>query len=132
MIDLAEAEGVEFFFNHKIWDVTLSTATLHMGETEKGEWTDLQYDKVFGADGAFSRIRHGMQRQSMFDYSQEFMEIGYKELHIPANADGSPKIDIHSLHIWPRGNFMLMGLANLDNSFTCTLFMPIEGENRSK
>ena len=99
MVDLAEAEGVEFFFERKIWDVTLATATLWEGETEQGAWTELKYDKVFGADGAFSRIRHRMQRQSMFDYSQEFMKIGYKELHIPANADSSPKSDIHSLNI---------------------------------
>ena len=129
MIDLAEQAGVEFFFEQRIWDITLSTATLHIGETERGEWTDIKFDKVFGADGAFSRIRHRMQRQSMFDYSQEFMKIGYKELHIPANADGTHKIDKNSLHIWPRGNFMLMGLSNLDGSFTCTLFMPFEGGN---
>jgi len=129
MIDLAENAGVEFYFNQKIWDVTLSTATLHVGETERGEWNEIKFDKVFGADGAFSRIRHRMQRQSMFDYSQEFMKIGYKELHIPANPDGSHKIDKNSLHIWPRGEFMLMGLSNLDGSFTCTLFMPFEGEN---
>lgn len=129
MIDLAEEEGVEFFFDHRIWDITLATATLHIGESERGEWTDLKYDKVFGADGAFSRIRHRMQRQSLFDYSQEFMKIGYKELHIPANPDGSHKVDKHSLHIWPRGNFMLMALPNLDGTFTCTLFMPFEGEN---
>ena len=129
MIDLAEAAGVEFKFEHKIWDVTLADATLHIGDSERGEWTELKYDKVFGADGAFSRIRHRMQRQSMFDYSQEFMKIGYKELHIPANPDKTHKIDKNSLHIWPRGNFMLMALANLDGSFTCTLFMPFEGEN---
>ena len=129
MIDLAEKSGVEFFFNQKIWDVTLATATLHVGETERGEWAEIKFDKVFGADGAFSRIRHKMQRQSMFNYSQEFMKIGYKELHIPANPDGSHKIDKNSLHIWPRGEFMLMGLSNLDGSFTCTLFMPFEGEN---
>lgn len=129
MIDLAEEVGVEFKFEHKIWDVTLADATLHIGETERGEWTELKYDKVFGADGAFSRIRHRMQRQSMFDYSQEFMKIGYKELHIPANPDGTHKIDKNSLHIWPRGHYMLMALANLDGSFTCTLFMPFEGEN---
>ena len=129
MIDLAEEAGVEFFFNHKIWDVNLADATLHIGDTERGEWTDLHYDKVFGADGAFSRIRHRMQRQSLFDYSQEFMKLGYKELHIPANPDGTHKIDKNSLHIWPRGNFMLMALSNLDGSFTCTLFMPFEGEN---
>lgn len=129
MIDLAEAAGVEFKFEHKIWDVTLADATLHIGDSERGEWTELKYDKVFGADGAFSRIRHRMQRQSMFDYSQEFMKIGYKELHIPANPDRTHKIDKNSLHIWPRGKFMLMALANLDGSFTCTLFMPFEGEN---
>ena len=132
MIDLAEAEGVNFIFESKIWDVTLATATLHQGETERGEWHDLNYDIVFGADGAFSRVRHRMQRQSMFDYSQDFLKIGYKELHIPANEDGTHKLDKNSLHIWPRGEFMLMALANLDGSFTCTLFMPHEGENSFK
>ena len=78
MIDLAEDAGVDFFFDYKIWDVTLADATLHIGENERGEWEDIKYDKIFGADGAFSRIRHRMQRQSMFDYSQEFIKIGYK------------------------------------------------------
>ena len=129
MIDLAEQSGVEFLFNQKIWDVDLASATLHIGETERGEWTDLKYDMVFGADGAFSRIRHRMQRQSRFNYSQDFLNTGYKELNIPANADGSHKLDKNSLHIWPRGNYMLIALPNLDGSFTCTLFMPFEGQN---
>ncbi|NUY82601.1 FAD-dependent monooxygenase [Flavobacterium sp. MAH-1] len=129
MIDLAEAAGAEFFFEQRIWDVTLATATLHIGETERGEWKDLQYDMIFGADGAFSRIRHRMQRQSMFNYSQEFLNTGYKELNIPANPDGTHKLDKNSFHIWPRGEYMLIALPNLDGSFTCTLFMPFEGEN---
>ena len=129
MIDLAEEAGAEFFFEQKIWDISLADATLHIGETERGEWTDVKYDIVFGADGAFSRIRHRMQRQSMFNYSQEFLNTGYKELNIPANADGSHKLDKNSLHIWPRGEYMLIALPNLDGSFTCTLFMPFEGEN---
>ncbi|PRZ26596.1 FAD-dependent oxidoreductase [Flavobacterium granuli] len=129
MIDLAEAAGAEFFFEQKIWDVTLKEATLHIGETERGEWEEKKYDIVFGADGAFSRIRHRMQRQSMFNYSQEFLNIGYKELNIPANPDGSHKLDKNSFHIWPRGEYMLIALPNLDGSFTCTLFMPFEGEN---
>ncbi len=129
MIDLAEASGAEFFFEHKIWDVSLDTATLHIGETERGAWEEKKYDMVFGADGAFSRIRHRMQRQSMFDYSQEFLPIGYKELNIPANTDGTHKLDKNSFHIWPRGEYMLIALANLDGSFTCTLFMPFKGEN---
>ena len=83
---------------------------------------------VFGADGAFSRVRHSMQRQNMFNYSQEFLPIGYKELNIPANEDGTHKLDKNSLHIWPRKDFMLTALPNLEGSFTCTLFLPFEGE----
>jgi kynurenine 3-monooxygenase len=128
MVSLAEAEGVEFFFETRIWDVDLATATLHTGETERGTWTDLKYDKVFGADGAFSRIRHRMQRQNRFDYSQQFLNVGYKELNIPANADGTHKLDKNSFHIWPRQEFMLIAMPNIDGSFTCTLFMPFEGE----
>src|SRR5690606_15750426 len=91
MVDLAEEAGVMFHFEQKVWDVTLADATLHIGETERGEWSEVKHDIVFGADGAFSRIRHRMQRQSMFNYSQDFLETGYKELNIPANPDGSHK-----------------------------------------
>lgn len=129
MIDLAENEGVQFYFDHKIWDVSMNIPSIHFGDSEHGTWTEVKYDKVFGADGAFSRVRHRMQRQSMFNYSQEFLKLGYKELNIPANTDGTHKLDKNSLHIWPRGNFMLMALSNPDGSFTCTLFMPHEGEN---
>ncbi|WP_417445131.1 FAD-dependent oxidoreductase [Joostella sp.] len=129
MIDLAEEAGVNFIFESKVWDVSLEEAIIYTGDSEKGEWTPHQYDIVFGADGAFSRIRHKMQRRSMFNYSQDFLKTGYKELSIPANKDGSHKLNSNSLHIWPRGEFMLIALPNLDGSFTCTLFMPLEGEN---
>ncbi len=128
MIDLAEEAGVEFRFDEKVWDVSLSEAKLYTGQTEKGEWQAYDYDLIFGCDGAFSRIRHKMQRQSRFDYSQDFIDVGYKELTIPPNADGSHKLDKNSFHIWPRGQFMLIAMPNLDGSFTCTLFLPFEGE----
>ena len=69
-----------------------------------------------------------MQRRSQFDYSQDFLDVGYKELTIPANADGSHKLDANSFHIWPRGRFMFIAMPNIDGSFTCTLFMPFEGD----
>ncbi|PCE63457.1 FAD-dependent oxidoreductase [Sediminicola luteus] len=128
MIDLAEAAGAEFRFNEKVWDVDLPEATIYTGESEKGEWKAYGFDHVFGCDGAFSRVRHKMQRRSRFNYSQHFVDVGYKELTIPANADGSHKLDKNSFHIWPRGKFMLIAMANLDGSFTCTLFLPFEGE----
>ncbi|MEO9894348.1 NAD(P)/FAD-dependent oxidoreductase [Aurantibacter sp.] len=128
MIDLAEQAGTEFRFNEKVWDVDLPEAKLYTGESEKGEWKAYNYDMIFGCDGAFSRVRHKMQRRSRFDYSQNFIDVGYKELTIPANEDGSHKLDKHSFHIWPRGRFMFIAMPNLDGSFTCTLFMPFEGE----
>ena len=128
MIDLAEEAGAEFRFEEKIWDVDLPNAKLYTGDSEKSVWKEYKFDLIFGADGAFSRTRHKMQRQSRFNYSQHFIDVGYKELTIPANADGSHKLDNASFHIWPRGNFMLIAMPNLDGSFTCTLFMPFEGD----
>jgi len=128
MIDLAEAAGVLFHFKEKVWDIDLPNARLFTGETEKGIWEAYDFDLVFGCDGAFSRIRHKMQRRSRFDYSQEFIDVGYKELTILPNDDGTHKLDPNSFHIWPRGRFMLIAMPNLDGSFTCTLFLPFEGE----
>lgn len=127
MIDLAEAAGVTFKFEEKVWDIELAEARIYTGESEKGEWKEYKFDIVFGADGAFSRVRHKMQRQSRFNYSQEFIDVGYKELTITANEDGTHKLDNSSFHIWPRGEFMLIAMPNLNGSFTCTLFMPFEG-----
>lgn len=128
MIDLAEDSGAVFRFEEKVWDVNLAEAKIYTGESEKEEWQEYQFDIVFGADGAFSRVRHKMQRRSRFNYSQFFIDVGYKELTIPANPDGSHKLDYSSFHIWPRGEFMLIAMPNLDGSFTCTLFLPFEGE----
>ena len=127
MIDLAEAAGAVFRFGEKVWDVDLPTAQLFTGDSEKGQWQGYRYDHIFGCDGAFSRVRHKMQRRSRFDYSQDFIDVGYKELTIPPNPDGSHKLDKNSFHIWPRGNFMFIAMPNLDGSFTCTLFLPFEG-----
>ncbi len=128
MIDLTAKEGVAFFFEKKIWDVKLAEGVICIGETERGDWEELKYDKIFGADGAFSKVRNRMQKQNRFDYQQHFLNIGYKELKIEANSLGNHRIDKNSFHIWPRGEFMLIALPNLEGSFTCTLFIPFEGE----
>ncbi len=128
MIDLAEEAGAQFRFEEKVWDIDLAEAKIFTGESEKSEWKEYKYDAVFGADGAFSRVRHKMQRQSRFNYSQNFIDVAYKELTIPANDDGTHKLDNASFHIWPRGEFMLIAMPNLNGSFTCTLFLPFEGE----
>ncbi len=128
MIDLAEEAGAVFRFNEKVWDVDLPEAKIYTGETEKSEWKEYKFDLVFGCDGAFSRVRHKMQRRSRFNYSQDFIDVGYKELTIAPNEDGTHKLDKNSFHIWPRGEFMLIAMPNIDGSFTCTLFLPFEGD----
>jgi kynurenine 3-monooxygenase len=76
----------------------------------------------------FSAARYNaMQKLDRFSYSQNYIEDGYREILLPANADGSYKLEKNRLHIWPRGRFMLIALPNFDGSFTCTLFMPFDG-----
>jgi kynurenine 3-monooxygenase len=82
---------------------------------------------VIGADGAFSAVRRWMQRQDRFDYSQAFLPHGYKELTIPPAEGGGWRLEPQALHIWPRGGFMMMAMANRDGSFTVTLYLPFEG-----
>ena len=48
----------------------------------------------------------------------------YMELCIPATASGDFAMPPNYLHIWPRGQFMMIGLPNQDKTFTITLFMP--------
>lgn len=131
MMDLAEKKGaVEIFYNHKCIGVNLEEGIVKIKKYETGEIIEDKADVVFGADGAFSAVRYtSFQKTNRFDYTQDFIDDGYKELLLPANEDGSYRLDKNALHIWPRGRFMLIALPNEDGSFTCTLFMPFEGEN---
>ena len=130
MMDLAEEFGnATIFYNNKCYRADLEAGKVFIENTQSGEKFEDQADVVFAADGAFSAIRYNsFQVQDRFQYEQRYIEDGYRELLLPANEDGSYKMDKNKLHIWPRGRFMLIALANEDGSFTCTLFMPMEGE----
>lgn len=126
---LSEAEklpNVTLHFDQRCAEVDLDNATC-VFENEHGVRTEVKADVVFGADGAPSAVRQAMMR-GRFNFSQTFIEHDYKEVAFPPNADGTPQMDPHCLHIWPRRHFMMMGLANTDGGFTGTLFMPHEGE----
>ncbi|MEM1319273.1 MAG: NAD(P)/FAD-dependent oxidoreductase [Bacteroidota bacterium] len=120
--------SVRFFFNHKCQGVDTRGTTIRFKDTQSGEVKDLEADIIFGTDGAFSAVRGSLQRTPRFNYSQHYLDYGYKELHIPPTADGGFALDKNALHIWPRGQFMLIALPNLDGSFTCTLFLAYEGK----
>ncbi|WP_066759835.1 FAD-dependent oxidoreductase [Crocinitomix algicola] len=130
MMDIAEEKGnTKIQYNAKCIGADLAAGIVYLENTETGEKFQDQADVVFACDGAFSAVRYqAMQKTDRFDYSQDFIDDGYKELLLPANEDGTYKLEKNALHIWPRGRFMLIALPNEDGSFTCTLFMPFEGE----
>lgn len=128
LMDIAEKSGkVEIHFNKECVGADLENGTVQLKNCETGKTNQVTSDVVFGTDGAFSAIRyHAMQKLDRFSYSQNYIEDGYREILLPANKDGSFKLEKNTLHIWPRGRFMLIALPNVDGSFTCTLFMPFE------
>ncbi len=124
----ASFPNVQFFFDHRCADVDLQNPQITFEDLTTGTLKTVDAPLIFAADGAFSAVRYALQRTDRFNYNQFYLEHGYKELTIPPNADGSHRLEKNALHIWPRGNFMLIALPNADGSFTCTLFLPFEGE----
>ncbi len=128
MMKMAEKNGAKIQCNQKCVYVDFETTSATFEDTNSGIQQTVKSDLVIGADGAFSAVRTQMIKRDRHQFSQHYIEHGYKELLIPANEDGTHKLDKNALHIWPRGNFMLIALPNLDGSYTCTLFAPFEGE----
>lgn len=121
--------NVEVNFEWKCIDVNFKESIAEFEHQRTGEKQFIQADLIFGTDGAFSAVRAEMQKTRLFNYEQEYIPHGYRELLLPAGLAGSFQLEKNALHIWPRGRFMLIALPNSDGSFTCTLFMPYQGEH---
>jgi 2-polyprenyl-6-methoxyphenol hydroxylase-like FAD-dependent oxidoreductase len=123
LLEAAEATpGVRVEFDHRLVGVDLDAGVLRFsGRTERPA------SVVLACDGAYSAARRAIQFEEGFNFSQEFLEHGYRELHIPP-LGGRFALDPGALHIWARGDAMMIALPNLDRSFTCTLFWPKHGE----
>ncbi len=126
LMDEAEKQGVEFFFEYRCIDVNLEKTELTF--QNQHDIRHHQSDLIIGADGAFSAIRAALQISDRFEYSQHYIEHGYKELRIPPGDKGEFMLEKEALHIWPRESYMLIALPNPDATFTVTLFFPFEGE----
>ncbi len=123
-----EHENVNQFFNMRCQEVDIENSICKFLNEETGEMVEVDSDYILGSDGAYSPVRLKMMKNDRFDYSQSYTKSGYKELNITPTSDGDFAMDPDSLHIWPRGNFMMIALPNPDKSFTCTLFMPYDGD----
>ena len=124
----ARHDSVLLSFNQRCNGLTADSAGVEF-VNDKQEVVTVPAAAIVGADGAYSAVRAWMQKREGFNYQQDYLTHGYKELTIPAGADGGYRMEKHALHIWPRGAFMMIALPNLDGSFTCTLFWPFEGPN---
>jgi len=123
--------GIHIRFKHKCTGVGLKQRSAFFLDEDTGETIEVKGRMLFGADGAGSVVRRsmmGISVQLRFAYTQDFLTHGYKELTIPAGPNGSWLIEKNALHIWPRQEYMLIALPNLDGSFTVTLFLAFEGE----
>ncbi|KAA9331887.1 FAD-dependent oxidoreductase [Adhaeribacter soli] len=130
LMDLAETNpDISLHFNQQVTNLDLKTNTLEFHNPETSQDTRLQSERIFGADGAFSAVRLALQKTERFQYSQSYLEYGYKELTIAPGENGTWQLEKNALHIWPRGQYMMIALPNLDGSFTCTLFFPYEGQH---
>ncbi|WP_103866293.1 NAD(P)/FAD-dependent oxidoreductase [Aquimarina sp. I32.4] len=125
---LTEAEkhdNVTIHFNKKCTSVDIENTTAKFKCYITKEKHEVCADLIFGADGAGSALRKSyyLEKKFLFSYSQNYLTHGYKELEIPADKIGNHQISKDHLHIWPREQYMLIALPNLDGSFTVTLFL---------
>ncbi len=128
-MDAAEETGlVDIRFEQKCESIDLKKNIMTLRNEKTGEITERSFSRIIGTDGSASAVRDAIHQ---IDSKQlDVLQLGhsYKELRIPPGEKGEFLIDSNSLHIWPRGGYMLIALPNEDASFTVTLFMPNEGE----
>lgn len=131
LLDAADAHKcIDIRFNHEVTFADIMKVQLSGNDLRTGVKFSIGGDILIGTDGAGSDVRQGYIDRGAdirFNYCQEFLDHGYKELEIPAAEGKTWQIEKNALHIWPRQNYMLIALPNLDGSFTVTLFLPFDG-----
>ena len=130
LLDRAEATGrVRIEFEQLCRGVDFDRGTLTFTDgADEGSPHETEFGVLFGTDGAGSVLREATLGVNGGSCIEEPLAHGYKELSLPGAAGGRFQLEPHALHVWPRGEFMLIALANPDGGFTVTLFMKHEGE----
>jgi len=127
LMHAAEEQGARIHFHQRCVGYDLRARRVRLRNEETGEETTREVGVVIGCDGSASAIRMEMLKMNRFNFSQQYLDYGYKELTIPAGARGEHAMESNALHIWPRGNLMLIALPNIDGTFACILFLPFDG-----
>ena len=127
LMNAAEQQGVKICFEERCTGIDLKTGAIQLRNERTGTDRELNPGVVIACDGAVSVIRNEILKHGRFNFSQQYLDYGYKELTIPAGPNGKHALETNALHIWPRGNHMLIALPNIDGTFGCILFLPFEG-----
>jgi kynurenine 3-monooxygenase len=127
LMNAAEEQGARISFHQRCTGYDVKTGEIRVRNEETGEEEIRGTEVVIGCDGAGSALRAEMLKLNRFNFSQEYLDYGYKELTIPAGAGGRHLLETNALHIWPRGDHMLIALPNIDGTFACIFFLPFEG-----
>ena len=124
---------IRIYFNHELEEIDWNRRNAVFKRHGKGKDDGTLhhgFDVLVGADGPASGVRASMKAARDIGCSEELLDAGYKFFSMPADADGEPVMDINALHVWPRGGYMLLAFPGPDNSFTATLFLPLNGDHR--
>ena len=116
LIEQVERLGGRIFFESPLERVDFERKVLRL---ENGE--ERSFGRLYGADGANSVVRRDIPGVNT---QRETLPSVYKEFLMPAAPSGDYPMEKKALHIWPRGEHMLMGLPNTGGSFTMTLYLP--------
>ncbi len=125
LLDAAEREGCQIHFEHELVDADFDERWLRF-RTDRGDF-EVAAAAVFGADGGGSAVRRALVDNHGAVEEVSWLRHGYKEMLFAGSTASGTEMAGHALHIWPRGDHMLMGLANLDGSFTGTSYLANEG-----
>lgn len=129
LLDFVEEHpGITLHFGQECRSIDPQGPRAVFSNQETGQEIEVSACRIFGADGAHSRVRRQLQAGGHVTCERQYVDQGYKELDLPPAADGSWVLDQNAIHIWPRGRRMLIGFANLDGSFTVALHLPFDGE----
>ena len=129
LMNAAEEHGAKIHFEQRCIGIDYKTSRLQLRDERTGEERAVESAVVIGCDGSASAIRGEMLKMNRFNFSQQYLDYGYKELTIPAGSGSKHLLEAGALHIWPRGNHMLIALPNIDGTFACILFLPFEGQD---
>ena len=119
--------GVDVQFQHRLTAADFAAGIAEIRDVRSGHDRQIAMHPLLATDGAGSIARRCMSGAGLIAVEEADLAHGYKELSIPAAADGTHRMAPDALHVWPRGNFMLIALPNVDGSFTATLFLPNRG-----